>query len=101
LFVSLWSAGCEPELPDWREAKRDCAESLAAQPWTERDDGLIIHPREAAELGEPIAGQGRPLTTADSAEQMTAFRSSMCEQESEMGLSCLGRRLDLQGLIHQ
>jgi hypothetical protein len=72
-FVSSRGAGGEPELPGWREAARDGGEGFAAQPWAERDHGSVVHPREAAELGEPVAGQGRPLTRADGAEQMAAF----------------------------
>jgi hypothetical protein len=34
---------------------RDHGEILATQQWAERDDGLVIHLREAAELGGATA----------------------------------------------
>jgi hypothetical protein len=80
---------------------RHGGESFAAQPLTERDHGPVVHPREAAELAEPAAGRGRSLNSADGAEQMAAFRGSVREQESEVGLPCLWRRPGFEGFIHQ
>jgi len=100
-FVSSWGAGGKPELPDWRETTRDCGESFAAQPWAERDDGLVVHPREAAELGEPTAVRDRSLTRANGADQMVSFGGNVRKQEPKICLPCLGRRPGLQCLIHQ
>ena len=100
-FVSSWGAGGEPELPDWRETTRDCGESFAAQPWAERDDGSVVHPREAAELGEPTAVRDRSLTRANGADQMVSFGGNVRKQEPKICLPCLGRRPGLQCLIHQ
>ena len=83
-FVSSWGAGGEPELPERRETMRNAGEGFGAEPWTERDDGLVIHPHEAAEFGDSMAGRGWPLAGADGAEQMAALGRSVREQGSEI-----------------
>jgi hypothetical protein len=88
-------------LPGWPEATRDGGKGLAAEPRTKYDDGLVVHPHEAAEFGEPAAGQGGPLAGADGAERVATLGGGVGEEGPEVGLSCLRGRAGFQGVAHQ